>query len=90
MFKSRTRTIVTVTGVVLSAAMITAVTSFGFSLLDYLARGAEKKYGGWHAGFYEADASFVQEQSQSGETRSSPICLSPDLRMKHFRNCRCV
>ena len=56
MFKSRTRTIVTVTGVVLSAAMITAVTSFGFSLLDYLARGAEKKYGGWHAGFYDADA----------------------------------
>ncbi len=73
MFKSRTRTIVTVTGVVLSAAMITAVTSFGFSLLDYLARGAEKKYGGWHAGFYEADASFVQEQSQNGETEDLAV-----------------
>ena len=40
MKKSRTRTIVTVIGVVLSAAMITAVATFGVSLLNYAARGA--------------------------------------------------
>ena len=36
MKKSRTRTIVTVIGVILSAAMITAVTTFSVSLLNYM------------------------------------------------------
>ena len=40
MKKSRTRTIVTIIGVVLSAAMITAVATFGVSLLNYLVNGA--------------------------------------------------
>ena len=48
MKKSRTRTIVTVIGVALSTAMITAVATFGVSLLNYMANGAAQKYGGWH------------------------------------------
>ena len=46
MKKSRTRTIVTVIGVALSTAMITAVATFGVSLLNYMANGAAQKYGG--------------------------------------------
>ena len=45
MKKSRTRTIVTVIGVILSAAMITAVTTFSVSLLNYMIKGATVKYG---------------------------------------------
>lgn len=60
--KNRTRTIVTVIGVVLSAAMITAVITFGISLMDYMARGAGQKYGNWHAAFLDVDAAFVQER----------------------------
>jgi len=63
MIKSRTRTIVTIVGVVLSAAMITAVATFGVSLLSYLANGAAQKYGDWHVEFLDVPASFVQERS---------------------------
>ena len=41
--KSRTRTLVTIIGVILSAAMITAVATFGISLLNYMTEGAASK-----------------------------------------------
>lgn len=63
MKKSRTRTIVTIIGVILSAAMITAVATFGVSLLNYLTNGAAQKYGGWHVEFLDVDSSFVQERT---------------------------
>ena len=63
MKKSRTRTIVTIIGVVLSAAMITAVATFGVSLLNYMTNGAAQKYGDWHVEFLDVDSSFVQERT---------------------------
>lgn len=63
MKKSRTRTIVTVIGVVLSAAMITAVATFGVSLLNYMVNGAIQKDGDWHVEFFNVPYSFVQEQA---------------------------
>lgn len=65
--KNRTRTVVTVIGVVLSTVLITGVTTFGVSLLDYMARGAIQKYGDWSAAFLNVDDSFVQERSQDKE-----------------------
>ena len=38
LWRNRTRTIVTIIGVILSAAMFTAVTTMGISLLDYMVR----------------------------------------------------
>lgn len=67
MKKSRSRTIVTIIGVVLSAAMITAVATFGVSLLNYLAKGAAQKYGGWHVEFLDVNTSFVNEMSHDNE-----------------------
>ncbi|WP_371025416.1 FtsX-like permease family protein (plasmid) [Paraclostridium ghonii] len=67
MKKSRSRTIVTIIGVVLSTAMITAVATFGVSLLNYLAKGAAQKYGGWHVQFLDVDYSFVKEVSHNNE-----------------------
>ena len=64
MKRNRTRTIVTIIGVVLSAAMITAVATFGTSLLNFLVNGSIAKYGGWHVAFLDVDASVVQEQTQ--------------------------
>nr|WP_320024172.1 FtsX-like permease family protein [uncultured Acetobacterium sp.] len=63
MIKSRTRTLVTIIGVVLSAAMITAVATFGVSLLTYLTNGAAQKYGDWHIEFVDVPATFVQERN---------------------------
>ena len=62
--KSRTRTIVTVIGVILSAAMITAVATFTVSLQNYMINGAIVKYGNWHVEIPDADSSFVLEQAQ--------------------------
>ena len=63
MKKSRTRTIVTVIGVALSAAMITAVSTFAVSLQNYMVNGAIQKYGGWHVEFLDVPPSFVREQA---------------------------
>ncbi|VYT93358.1 ABC transporter permease YtrF precursor [Eubacterium limosum] len=62
--KSRTRTIVTIIGVVLSAAMITAVATFAVSLQNYLVNSSAVKYGRWHVEFLDVDSAFVQERSQ--------------------------
>lgn len=62
--KNRTRTLVTILGVALSAALITAVTTFAVSLQTYMINGAIMKYGDWHVGFMDVDSSFVQEQAK--------------------------
>ncbi|MCC0765043.1 ABC transporter permease [Clostridioides sp. ES-S-0006-03] len=62
MKKRRTRTIVTVIGVVLSAAMITAVATLAISLQNYMVNGSIEKYGGWHVEFLDVNSSFVQKQ----------------------------
>lgn len=61
--KNRTRTVVTVIGVVLSAALITAVLTFGVSLLHYMADGAAHKYGDWHVAFLDVESSFARERA---------------------------
>lgn len=65
--KSRTRTLVTIIGVVLSAAMITAVATFAVSLQNYMVNGAIVKYGNWHVEFLDVPSSFVQEQIGNNE-----------------------
>ena len=60
MKKSRTRTAVTVIGVILSTAMITAVATFAVSLQTYMIRGSMEKYGDWHVEFLDVNSSFVQ------------------------------
>lgn len=74
MKKSRTRTVVTIIGVILSAALITGVTTFGISLLNYMVEGATARYGDWHAGFLDVDAAFVQERaSDEGVTKIAAV-----------------
>lgn len=47
MWRNRTRTLVTIVGIILSAAMFTAVTTMAASLWDYLIRGAVYTDGDW-------------------------------------------
>lgn len=61
--QNKSRTFVTIMGVVLSAALITAIASFAISLQHYLINGAIDKYCGWHLGFTDVPPSFVQEQA---------------------------
>ena len=67
MKKSRARTLVTIIGVILSAAMITAVATFGTSLLNFLVTGSIEKYGNWHVEFLEASSDFIKEKANDDE-----------------------
>ncbi|OAA88371.1 ABC transporter permease [Clostridium ljungdahlii] len=71
MKKNRTRTIVTVIGVVLSAALITAVVTFGVSLLNYMSNGEAHKYGGWHIKFEDVDPSFAAKQVSNNKVENT-------------------
>ena len=61
----------TAAGVVLSAALITAVMTFGVSLLDYMARGAVMKYGDWHVGFTDVSRDFAKAQEKDSRVEDS-------------------
>lgn len=65
MKKSRARTIVTIIGVVLSTAMITAIATFGTSLLNYLIKSSIAKYGDWHVELLDVTSSFVEAQKNN-------------------------
>lgn len=69
--KNPARTAVTMIGVALSAAMITAVATFGVSLINYMTNGAIQKYGNWHVAFLNADPSFAQEQAGCDEVTNT-------------------
>lgn len=71
--KNKSRTLVTIAGVVLSAALMTAGATFGISLLSYMVRGAESKAGSWHAAFKEVPSSFAQERKKDEETDKAVV-----------------
>lgn len=53
--KNRVRTVVTMIGIMLSAAMICAVTTFVSSLQSFGLRNMEYETGSWHGGIQDAD-----------------------------------
>lgn len=62
--KNRTRTLVTIVGVMLSGALFTGVSTFAVSLQDYMIKGAADKYGGWHVELPEGDAEMAAQAEQ--------------------------
>lgn len=73
--KNKTRTIVTIIGVVLSVAMVTAITSFISSMQDFLLRSTIAEEGNWEAGVenvsYQQTADLRRSDAfkQTGYTR---------------------
>ena len=58
--KNKTRTIVTIIGIILSASMFTAVTTTVSSVQNYLLRNAYYNHGDWHVSALEVDERFFQ------------------------------
>lgn len=77
--RNRTRTLVTIVGVALSAALFTAVTSFGVSLLSYLTRGAIQRYGSWQVAFSGADTAFAAAQTPDLDPRIRQAAACDEL-----------
>lgn len=67
LLKNRTRSFVTVIGVVLSTAMFTAIVTFGTSLVNYLICAEIARGGNWHVVFSGVDASRIQEWEKDKE-----------------------
>lgn len=55
LLKNKTRTIVTIIGVILSTSMFTAVTTFISSLQNYIVEFTVAEEGSWHGAFYDID-----------------------------------
>lgn len=62
--QNKSRTFVTIIGVALSSALITAIVTFAVSLQNYVVNGAVRRYGDWQIAFTSVPASFVQEQTE--------------------------
>lgn len=68
--KNKVRTIVTIIGVILSASMITAVTSSVSSVQRYMVDNAIYREGDWHASVLEADAKVFEILEESDKVES--------------------
>ena len=65
--KNRTRTTVTIIGIILSAAMICAVTTFVSSMQNYAVSYAVYSSGDWHGAVYDAPESDLERISDAKE-----------------------
>ncbi len=69
--KNKTRTIVTVIGIILSAAMICAVTTFASSMQSYALRSAIYNYGDWHGSEVNADYTVYEKLQVSSQVEQA-------------------
>lgn len=71
--KNRTRTLVTIIGVILSLSMITAVTTFISSLQSYMINLIIEQDGDWHVGIYSAPQSDLSKVKESSDVDSYSV-----------------
>ncbi|MBD5459934.1 MAG: ABC transporter permease [Lachnospiraceae bacterium] len=71
LFANRTRTVVTIIGIILSAAMLTAVTTGVVSVWDYLRRCAIWDNGNWHGYFEKIPAGMETQIEQDDDVKSA-------------------
>ena len=68
--KNRTRTVVTIIGIMLSSAMICSVTSFVSSFYNYLLDNAIYSCGDWHGSALDADSQTEQKLAENKSVSS--------------------
>lgn len=74
---NKKRTLVTVIGTIISAAMITAVAVLALSFVDLMQRGEIKKNGEWHAKYLDIDMNQLSRLQEDGEIKT--IILNKEL-----------
>jgi putative ABC transport system permease protein len=73
LIKNKTRTAVTIVGVMLSAAMFTAVTAMVSSTRGFLINITTENTGDWHGVYYSAPASSVAALVDTGEVKAEAV-----------------
>ncbi|GHU42605.1 ABC transporter permease [Clostridia bacterium] len=71
--KNRTRTLVTIIGVILSVAMIAAVTTFIASLQNDLIQREIEQNGDWEVKFFGGDAAFVEKARSDSAVKTATV-----------------
>lgn len=74
--ENKRRTLVTIIGVIISVAMITAVATLGVSFLDLLIRQDIAKNGEWHVQYKDVSSDQIKEIGKDSETKR--LILSTD------------
>lgn len=69
--KNRTRTVVTIIGIMLSAAMICASTTFVSSMQNFVLRCEIYSSGDWHGAVYDAAYKDYEDIRDSGKVSSA-------------------
>lgn len=69
--KNKTRTIVTIIGIILSAAMICAVTTFVSSMQNYALEYSIYNDGDWHGAFYDVTWQDYEDVNKTGKLSDS-------------------
>lgn len=70
---NKRRTLVTIMGVIISAAMITAVTTLSLSYLDMMARDTIANRGLWHVEYPELNAAQLSSVQQDEDSKSVSV-----------------
>lgn len=73
MLQNRTRTIVTIIGVILATAMLTAVTAFGSSIWRFLVDYAKETDGNWHMAVLDYPAEEAEKTAMQDEFEASSV-----------------
>ena len=73
--KNRTRTVVTIIGIMLSATMICASTTFVASMQNFVLRYTIYKTGDWHGAVYDAAYKDYEDIGGSGKVASATYAL---------------
>ncbi|WP_066052359.1 ABC transporter permease [Robertmurraya korlensis] len=75
--QNKRRTLVTIIGVIISVAMVTAVTTLGASFLDLLKRQAISDDGEWHVVYEDVNQKQIETIESDSETKK--LVLSSDV-----------
>lgn len=82
LIKNKTRTIVTIIGIILSAAMITAVASLITSVQNYLIQTTIVNNGNWHGAVYSTSKEQVENIKNSSEI--DQISITDEIGYSHL------
>jgi putative ABC transport system permease protein len=85
LIKNKTRTIVTIIGIILSASMICAVTTFASSIYNYALRNAIYIYGDWHGS--SLNGSFKTYKDIMGSGKVNKVVYGQQLGYSKAEGC---
>lgn len=84
--KNKRRTLVTIIGVIISVAMITAVATLWVSFLDLMIRQHISQYGEWHVHYKDVTTEQIEEIQQDSETNKLVLASDGYATLEHSKN----